>query len=100
MFLSLALNTETPHLSYRADPHSSPLGPQVDLERTFTFRNSKQTYSGIPIIVANMDTVGTFEMAVVMSQVRCGAPRLCGSQCGQVGRSPPWADVLWAWIGV
>uniref|UniRef100_A0A452QHH9 GMP reductase n=1 Tax=Ursus americanus TaxID=9643 RepID=A0A452QHH9_URSAM len=42
---------------------------EVDLERTFTFRNSKQTYSGIPIIVANMDTVGTFEMAVVMSQV-------------------------------
>jgi hypothetical protein len=47
-------------------------GQQVDLERTFTFRNSKQTYSGIPIIVANMDTVGTFEMAVVMSQVRRG----------------------------
>lgn len=42
----------------------------MDLERTFTFRNSKQTYSGIPVIVANMDTVGTFEMAVVMSQVR------------------------------
>ncbi|XP_059965798.1 GMP reductase 1 isoform X2 [Mesoplodon densirostris] len=41
---------------------------EVDLERSFTFRNSKQTYSGIPIIVANMDTVGTFEMAVVMSQ--------------------------------
>lgn len=41
----------------------------MDLERTFTFRNSKQTYSGIPIIVANMDTVGTFDMAVVMSQV-------------------------------
>ncbi|XP_010621207.1 GMP reductase 1 isoform X3 [Fukomys damarensis] len=41
---------------------------EVDLESTFTFRNSKQTYSGIPIIVANMDTVGTFEMAVVMSQ--------------------------------
>ncbi|EDL98170.1 guanosine monophosphate reductase, isoform CRA_b [Rattus norvegicus] len=41
---------------------------EVDLERTFTFRNSKQTYSGIPVIVANMDTVGTFEMAVVMSQ--------------------------------
>nr|XP_044992537.1 GMP reductase 1 isoform X3 [Jaculus jaculus] len=41
---------------------------EVDLQQTFTFRNSKQTYSGIPIIVANMDTVGTFEMAVVMSQ--------------------------------
>lgn len=42
---------------------------QVDLTRTFTFRNSKQTYTGIPIIVANMDTVGTFEMAVVMAKV-------------------------------
>uniref|UniRef100_A0A8D1T0X0 GMP reductase n=1 Tax=Sus scrofa TaxID=9823 RepID=A0A8D1T0X0_PIG len=52
---------------------------EVDLERTFTFRNSKQTYSGIPIIVANMDTVGTFEMAVVMSQVRCWAFSLCCS---------------------
>lgn len=49
---------------------SAPFGQQVDLERTFTFRNSKQTYSGIPIIVANMDTVGTFEMAAVMSQVK------------------------------
>ncbi|XP_063307771.1 GMP reductase 1 [Pelobates fuscus] len=36
---------------------------EVDLVRTFTFRNSKQTYTGIPIIAANMDTVGTFEMA-------------------------------------
>ncbi|KAK2530458.1 Gmpr [Columba livia] len=41
---------------------------EVDLTRTFTFRNSKQTYTGIPIIVANMDTVGTFEMAVVMAK--------------------------------
>ncbi|KAM6102041.1 GMP reductase 1 isoform 3-T3 [Theristicus caerulescens] len=43
-------------------------GLKVDLTRTFTFRNSKQTYTGIPIIVANMDTVGTFEMAVVMAK--------------------------------
>lgn len=48
-------------------PRAFPL--QVDLTRTFTFRNSKQTYTGIPIIVANMDTVGTFEMAVVMAKV-------------------------------
>ncbi|XP_078249615.1 GMP reductase 1 isoform X2 [Pogona vitticeps] len=41
---------------------------EVDLMRTFTFRNSKQTYTGIPIIVANMDTVGTFEMAQVMTK--------------------------------
>ncbi|XP_063157680.1 GMP reductase 2 [Candoia aspera] len=39
---------------------------EVDLVRSFTFRNSKQTYTGIPIIAANMDTVGTFEMAKVL----------------------------------
>ncbi|XP_072365714.1 GMP reductase 1 [Scyliorhinus torazame] len=41
---------------------------EVDLKRTFTFRNSKQTYTGIPLIAANMDTVGTFEMAEVLSK--------------------------------
>ncbi|XP_049982047.1 GMP reductase 2 isoform X2 [Alexandromys fortis] len=39
---------------------------EVDLTRSFSFRNSKQTYNGIPIIAANMDTVGTFEMAKVL----------------------------------
>ncbi|XP_067870571.1 GMP reductase 2 isoform X1 [Heterodontus francisci] len=41
---------------------------EVDLLRSFTFRNSKQSYSGIPIVTANMDTVGTFEMARVLSK--------------------------------
>lgn len=41
----------------------------MDLQRTFTFRNSKQTYTGIPIIAANMDTTGTFDMAKVFSKV-------------------------------
>lgn len=41
----------------------------MNLQRTFTFRNSKQTYTGIPIIAANMDTTGTFEMAQVLSKV-------------------------------
>lgn len=36
---------------------------QVSLERNFTFVNSKKKWSGVPIIAANMDTVGTFEMA-------------------------------------
>ncbi|XP_072617361.1 GMP reductase 2 isoform X4 [Vulpes vulpes] len=39
---------------------------EVDLTRSFSFRNSKQVYTGIPIIAANMDTVGTFEMAKVL----------------------------------
>ncbi|XP_059141040.1 GMP reductase 2-like [Physella acuta] len=39
----------------------------VDLTRSFIFRNSKKTYTGIPVIAANMDTVGTFEMAQRMA---------------------------------
>lgn len=40
----------------------------VELRRTLTFRNSKQTYTGIPVIAANMDTVGTFEMAKALGK--------------------------------
>lgn len=40
----------------------------VDLVRTFQFRNSGQTYTGIPVMVANMDTTGTFEMAKAVSK--------------------------------
>ncbi|XP_045135888.1 GMP reductase 2-like isoform X1 [Portunus trituberculatus] len=43
----------------------------VDLIRNITFRNSKQTCSGIPIIAANMDTVGTFMMAKELAKHKC-----------------------------
>lgn len=33
----------------------------VSLERTFTFRNSEKKWSGVRIIAANMDTVGTHQ---------------------------------------
>jgi len=39
---------------------------KVDLNRTFTFKlpeNKTFSWTGIPIVAANMDTVGTFEMA-------------------------------------
>ena len=36
---------------------------EVDLTRTYKFKHSGQTYTGIPIMAANMDGVGTFEMA-------------------------------------
>ena len=39
---------------------------EVDLERTITFLHSKRTWTGIPIMVANMDTTGTFEMYNVL----------------------------------
>ena len=35
----------------------------VDLKRKFTFRHSEDVWEGIPVIAANMDTTGTFEIA-------------------------------------
>jgi hypothetical protein len=35
----------------------------VDISRELTFRHAKDRYQGIPVIAANMDTVGTTEMA-------------------------------------
>lgn len=36
---------------------------QVDLKRTFKFLHSQHEWTGIPVIAANMDTTGTFEVA-------------------------------------
>lgn len=44
---------------------------QVSVERNFTFRNSKGSWSGAPLIAANMDTIGTFEVAATLAQRKC-----------------------------
>lgn len=41
---------------------------QVELDREYTFVNSKKKWQGVPVIAANMDTVGTFEMAEALAQ--------------------------------
>lgn len=41
---------------------------QVNLEREFKFKHSYTTWSGIPIMAANMDTVGTFAMAKALAE--------------------------------
>ena len=41
---------------------------QVSLERTFKFPNSRQEWTGIPIIAANMDSVGTYEVYNILSK--------------------------------
>ncbi len=41
---------------------------QVNLEREFTFMHTNKKWTGVPIIAANMDTVGTFEMAEVLAK--------------------------------
>ena len=39
---------------------------EVVVERAYTFRNSKASWTGVPIMSANMDTTGTFEMATAL----------------------------------
>ena len=42
---------------------------EVDLERTFKFSNG-QTWTGIPVIAANMSTTGTFEVYDILKQYK------------------------------
>ncbi|MDZ8118521.1 GMP reductase [Pontiella agarivorans] len=41
---------------------------QVDLKRTFRLMHTDTEWTGIPIMAANMDTVGTFEMAATLAE--------------------------------
>ncbi|VGO17007.1 GMP reductase [Pontiella desulfatans] len=41
---------------------------QVDLDRTFRFLHTGSVWTGVPIMAANMDTVGTFEMALALAE--------------------------------
>ena len=51
-------------------PKRSTLGSrkEVDLNRSFVFRNSLNDYTGIPIMAANMDGVGTEEVALALAK--------------------------------
>lgn len=41
---------------------------QVNLHRDYKFKHSKHEWSGVPIMAANMDGVGTFEMAAALHE--------------------------------
>ena len=41
---------------------------QVSLERTFRFVHTDTEWTGVPVIAANMDTVGTFSMALALAE--------------------------------
>ena len=43
---------------------------QVKLERTFKMMHTKSDWTGIPVMAANMDTVGTFEMALALHKLQ------------------------------
>jgi GMP reductase len=42
----------------------------VKLERTFIFKNSGRSWTGIPIVSSNMDATGTFEVAKVLQEFK------------------------------
>jgi GMP reductase len=41
---------------------------EVSLERTFKFKYSPYSWTGVPIMVSNMDTTGTIEMAIELQK--------------------------------
>ena len=41
---------------------------QVSLDRTYSFMHSRRQWTGVPVIAANMDTTGTFEVALVLAR--------------------------------
>ena len=43
---------------------------EVSLEKTYTFKHSRFTWTGIPIIAANMDGVGTLAMAETLAKYK------------------------------
>ena len=43
---------------------------EVSLLRTFKFKHSPLTWSGVPIIVSNMDTTGTISMAISLQKYK------------------------------
>lgn len=44
---------------------------EVSLDITYKFKHSERTWTGVPLIAANMDTTGTFEIAEVLGKRKC-----------------------------
>lgn len=43
----------------------------MELKREYKFRNSGRTYTGVPVMAANMDTTGTFNIAKCFNEHGC-----------------------------
>ena len=41
---------------------------EVSLNRTYKFKHSQESWTGVPIMASNMDGVGTFDMAVALAK--------------------------------
>jgi GMP reductase len=68
---------------------------KVDTTRSFTFKlpdNTQAAWTGVPVVAANMDTVGTFQMAGALSEF--GA--LCGIH--KYYTEAQWDNFMYGWI--
>jgi GMP reductase len=67
MFLENDVKLGFPDVLIRPKRSNLKSRAQVDLQRTFKFLHSKRDWTGVPVISANMDTTGTFEVAGVLA---------------------------------
>ena len=61
----------------------------VTLEREFSFRHSDATWKGVPIVAANMDTTGLFDVARVLQDhgmLTCLQKFYSTSACAEKGK--------------
>ena len=68
---------------------------KVDLNHTFTFKlpeNKTFSWTGVPIVAANMDTVGTFQMAESLAEFNA----LCGIH--KYYTEAEWDNFMYGWI--
>jgi GMP reductase len=70
MSLKVSIDTKLDFNNVLIIPKKSSLKSrsEVNLEVEYTFRHSSLTWRGVPVMVANMDTTGTFEMANELSK--------------------------------
>jgi len=66
MHLEQTIKLDYQDVLIRPKRSALPSRAEVDIQREFHFKHSGQHYKGIPIIAANMDTVGTIEMAAAL----------------------------------
>ena len=67
---------------------------KVDTTRSFTFRlpdNVQSQWAGVPVVAANMDTVGTFQMAGALSEFNA----LCGIH--KYYTEAQWDNFIYGW---
>ena len=63
MHIEQTLKLDYSDVLIRPKRSALPSRAEVDIQREFVFKHSAHRYKGIPIVAANMDTVGTMEMA-------------------------------------